>query len=151
MILMNDFRAEPIELIPQEFAAVGRVIKSGWFDFFTARRKEIAKAYFGGIKNPLVQLLAEPTDGKNHVYHLFVILCKERDRLRSDLRDHGVDNLVHYPIPIHHQPPCRSVRYDPKGLAYAESHTACCLSIPCHPQMNDDDVNKVIEVINEFK
>ena len=123
----------------------------GWFDSFTARRKEIAKAYFEGIKNPLVRLMAEPIDSESHVYHLFVILCKERDRLSGYLREHGVDNLVHYPIPVHQQAPCRSIRHDPKGLIHAEVHAARCLSIPCHPQMSDDDVNRVIEIVNEFK
>ena len=122
-----------------------------WSDLFTARRKEIAKSYFDGIKNPLIHLLAEPIDNGNHVYHLFVILCKERDRLSNYLKEHGVDNLVHYPIPVHHQPPCRNIRRDTKGLAIAESHAVRCLSIPCHPQMSDKDVCKVIEVINEFK
>ncbi|MDG6027619.1 MAG: DegT/DnrJ/EryC1/StrS family aminotransferase [Candidatus Brocadia sp.] len=123
----------------------------GWLDSFTARRRQIARAYFEGIKNPLVRLMAEPKDSENHVYHLFVMLCKERDRLSCYLRERGVDNLVHYPVPVHQQVPCRSIRRDPKGLIHAESHAACCLSIPCHPQMSADDVNKVIEVINEFK
>ncbi|GAN33368.1 pyridoxal phosphate-dependent protein [Candidatus Brocadia sinica JPN1] len=123
----------------------------GWFDFFTARRKEIAKAYFDGIKNPLVHLMAEPVDSESHVYHLFVILCDERDRLNNYLREHGVDNLIHYPIPVHHQVPCKSIRRDLKGLIHAEAHAARCLSIPCHPQMSDGEANKVIEVINEFK
>lgn len=123
----------------------------GWFDFFSARRKEIAKAYFDGIKNPLVHLMAEPVESKCHVYHLFVILCDKRDRLSNYLVEHGVDNLIHYPIPVHHQVPCRSIRRDPKGLIHAEVHATRCLSIPCHPQMSDDEVNKVIEAINEFK
>ncbi|MBW7898770.1 dTDP-3-amino-3,6-dideoxy-alpha-D-galactopyranose transaminase [Candidatus Brocadiaceae bacterium B188] len=122
-----------------------------WFDFFTARRKGIAKAYFNGIKNSLIQLMAEPSDSESHVYHLFVILCKERERLGSYLRECGVDNLVHYPIPVHHQVPCRNIRRDPKGLIHAETHAARCLSIPCHPQMIDEEVNKVIKVINDFK
>lgn len=122
-----------------------------WFGFFTDRRKEIAKAYVGGIKNPLVRLLAEPMDGKSHVYHLFVILCNDRERLSNYLREHGVDNLIHYPIPVHHQAPCKNIRQDTEGLICAESHAARCLSIPCHPQMGDVDVSKVIEIINEFK
>ncbi len=123
----------------------------GWFDSFTARRKEIAKAYFDGIKNPLIRLMAEPIDSESHVYHLFVILCNERDRLSNYLREHGVDNLVHYPIPVQHQPPCKNIQRDPKGLIHAEAHAARCLSIPCHPQMTDEDVCKVIKVINAFK
>jgi dTDP-4-amino-4,6-dideoxygalactose transaminase len=26
-----------------------------------------------------------------------------------------------------------------------------CLSIPCHPQLDDDQVKRVIEAINQFK
>lgn len=134
-----------------EMHAAILITRLNWFDSFTSRRKIIAKAYFEGIKNPLIQLLNKPADSESHVYHLFVILCEERDRLSSYLREHGVDNLVHYPIPIHHQTPCRSLRCDPKGLTRAESHAVHCLSIPCHPQMSDEDVNKVIEIINAFK
>ncbi|MDN3511004.1 MAG: DegT/DnrJ/EryC1/StrS family aminotransferase [Candidatus Jettenia sp.] len=122
-----------------------------WLDLFVARRKKIAQAYFDGIKNPSIHLLKKPINNENHVYHLFVILCDKRDHLSNYLREHGIDNLVHYPIPIHHQSPCRNVQYDPKGLSHAESFTTRCLSIPCHPQMSDNDVSRVIEVINEFK
>lgn len=134
-----------------EIHAAILTIRLGWFDLFAARRKKIAQAYFDSIKNPLIRLLAKPTDCDNHVYHLFVILCDERDRFSTYLREHGIDNLIHYPIPVHHQPPCRNMQYDPKGMSHAEYFTARCLSIPCHPQMSDNDVNKVIEVINEFR
>ncbi|MCF6158624.1 MAG: DegT/DnrJ/EryC1/StrS family aminotransferase [wastewater metagenome] len=134
-----------------EIHAAILTIRLDWLDLFAARRKKIAQAYFDGIKNPLVRLLAKPIDSKSHVYHLFVILCNERDRLGSYLRERGIDNLIHYPVPVHHQPPCRNMRCDPKGLFHAESYTARCLSIPCHPQMSDTDVNKVIGVINEFR
>lgn len=122
-----------------------------WLDLFVTRRKKIAQAYFNGIKNPLIHVLKKPINTENHVYHLFVILCDKRDSLSNYLRERGIDNLIHYPIPIHHQPPCRNVQCDPKGLSHAESFTTRCLSIPCHPQMSDNDVSRVIEVMNEFR
>lgn len=122
-----------------------------WLDIFTTRRRGIAKTYFEGIKNPIIQLLAQPLSKDNHVYHLFVILCEERDRLSAHLKACGVDSLIHYPVPAHLQPPCKGIQTDPQGLAHAESYAKRCLSIPCHPQMDNDEVNKVIEVLNAFR
>ncbi|UBF24684.1 DegT/DnrJ/EryC1/StrS family aminotransferase [Kovacikia minuta CCNUW1] len=126
-------------------------VRLTWLEEFTARRQQIAQAYYAGIKNPHILLLAQPAAAENHVYHLFVIRCQQRQRLSAYLTEKGIANLSHYPIPIHRQPPCQNVRCDPNGLVQAEVHAAQCLSIPCHPQMSDRDVAYVIEVMNEYK
>jgi len=126
-------------------------VRLGWLGSYTQRRKEIAKAYSNGISNLVIQKMAPPLERDSHVYHLYVIRCEERDRLSAYLQERGVASLSHYPIPIHQQSPCRTVRIDPQGLKHAELHAAQCLSIPCHPHMDDGDVTKVVEVINEFK
>lgn len=123
----------------------------GWLEVYTRRRKEIAEAYFIGISNSLIHTMAQPLESDSHAYHLFVVRCEERDRLAVHLREHGVSSLIHYPIPVHHQKPCTGIKMDPRGLEHAEQHAARCLSIPCHPQMSDDDVRIVTEAINEFK
>jgi len=122
----------------------------GWFDAFTRRRKEIADAYFSAIASPRVHLLARPVDRDGHVYHLFVVRCEERDRLGGYLKERGIASLSHYPIPVHHQKPCEGINRDPRGLEHAERHAAQCLSIPCHPQMSDEDIRTVIEAVNAF-
>ena len=122
-----------------------------WLKGFTTRRREIAHAYYSRIDNPHVRLLCPPNDEDNHVYHLFVVLSDERDRLTAYLKDKGVESLSHYPVPIHFQEPCRLLRSDPQGLKYSEIHASECLSIPCHPQLSDSDVSHVIQAINEFR
>ena len=119
-------------------------------DGFTERRRQIARAYRERIANPQIRLLAEPVRAENHVYHLFVLVCEERGRLAQQLKFGGVETYVHYPVPVHSQPPCKELRRDPNGLAAAESHAAKCLSIPCHPQMSGADVTTVIDAINAF-
>ena len=122
-----------------------------WLAGYTQRRREIAEAYCNGISNPLIQKMAAPVERDSHVYHLYVIRCRERDRLAAHLQEQQVSSLIHYPVPVHLQKPCSGVRTDPRGLPHAEQHAAGCLSIPCHPQMNNDDVRHVLEAINEFK
>lgn len=126
-------------------------VRLSWLDSFTKRRREIARAYLKGITNTSVRLLANPLEEQNHVYHLFLILSDERERLSAFLKTRGIDNLSHYPIPIHFQPPCKNIRIDPHGLKQAELHASRCLSLPCHPQMDDEAVKKVIEAVNEFE
>lgn len=120
-------------------------------DEFTGRRRHIANAYRGEIANPQIRLLAGPIQAGSHVYHLFVVICEERDRLAQHLKAGGVETYVHYPVPVHSQLPCKGLRRDPNGLPATELHAAHCLSIPCHPQMSDADIAKVIDSINVFK
>lgn len=133
-----------------ELQAALLLVRLGWLDDFTERRRQIAAAYHAGIRNPAIQMMAIPAQAQSHVYHLFVVLCEQRDRLAHDLKEHGVETLVHYPLPVHHQPPCKDISRDPQGLLTAERHAARCLSIPCHPQMSDAEVDKVIDTINAF-
>jgi dTDP-4-amino-4,6-dideoxygalactose transaminase len=122
-----------------------------WLDRFTDRRRAVADAYHASIVNPQITLLDKPLQPRSHSYHLFVVRSERRDSLSAHLTQAGIANLVHYPIPVHKQPPCAAVRTDPAGLSVVERHAATCLSIPCHPQMTDDDVSKVVEAMHAFK
>jgi dTDP-4-amino-4,6-dideoxygalactose transaminase len=122
-----------------------------WLPKFTERRRQVADAYRAGIENPGIVCLAEPEDPLAHVYHLFVVTCDRRDALQSHLMAEQVHSLIHYPIPIHEQEPCRQLARDPEGLLNSERHASTCLSVPCHPQMSDTDIAVVIRAINAFQ
>lgn len=121
-----------------------------WLAEFTQRRREIAAAYRAGIAHSRVRLLAPPVEASAHVYHLFVVCCAARDALQAHLQASGVQTLIHYPVPVHHQAPCVELRRDPAGLAHSETHAAHCLSLPCHPQMSDADVATVVAAVNSW-
>ena len=113
--------------------------------------RQIACAYRAQLKNPTIHLLAPTESQKSHVYHLFVICCNERERLANHLKSRGVKTLIHYPVQVHLQAPCKGVRRDPAGLEKAECHASICLSIPCHPFLSDVEVSSVIEAVNDFR
>lgn len=121
-----------------------------WLDRFTARRREIAAAYRSGIRNPAVMLPSPSQHAEAHVYHLFVVRCRQRDKLQAHLASRDIQTLIHYPVPVHHQEPCRQIRRDPRGLASSEAYSSECLSLPCHPQLTDHEVEGVIRAVNEF-
>jgi dTDP-4-amino-4,6-dideoxygalactose transaminase len=119
----------------------------GWIE----RRRVIAQRYFAAISNPHVQLLSLPANREEHAYHLFVLTTPHRESLQKHLKAQGVEALIHYPVPIHHQQPCRELRRDPAGLAEAEKHADSCLSLPCHQWLSDQQVDHVIASVNQFR
>lgn len=122
-----------------------------WLSEFTERRRQIAAAYRSGIQNSRISQLKPPEEIAAHVFHLYVITCEQRDALQAHLLEQQVQSLIHYPIPVHHQEPCQEIKRDPAGLARSEQHAASCLSLPCHPQMSDDDIQRVIVAVNSYK
>ena len=68
----------------------------------------------------------------------------------AHLKARGIESQIHYPVPVHRQAPCRDLARDPTGLAAAEAHAAECISLPCHPQLGDNEVQAVIDAVNAF-
>src|SRR2546426_174012 len=122
-----------------------------WLEGFTTRRPAIARSYLEAMRNPQVQLLARPAEASAHVYHLFGVTCPQTQALQAHLQRRDVQSLIHYPIPVHYQEPCRDIRRDPQGLMTSERHAASCLSLPSNPQMSDADVRAVIDAVNTFQ
>jgi dTDP-4-amino-4,6-dideoxygalactose transaminase len=116
------------------------------------RRRDIASAYHESISNPLVALMPLPAGERaRHAHHLFVVTTKYREELQAFLKRNGVESLIHYPIPVHQQIPCRQLQRDPQGLSRAESHALTCLSLPCHPGLTDEQVRHVADAVNRFE
>jgi dTDP-4-amino-4,6-dideoxygalactose transaminase len=134
-----------------ELQAALLLVKMRWLEEMTVRRRQIAGELAAGIANPAVTGLAAPTAPEAHVHHLFVVLCAERDRLQAHLRAAGIQALIHYPVPVHRQKPCIGVARDPQGLTRAEQHADRCLSLPCHPQMDQAQVARVVDAVNSFR
>lgn len=130
-------------------AAILRV-RLAYLDGWIQARRAIARRYLEGIRNPHIRTLPIPADIERHAYHLFVVTTPRRDALQSFLKEGGVESLIHYPIPIHAQAPCRDLPRDPQGLSGAEAHASTCLSLPCHPGLDVEAIGRVIDSVNRF-
>ena len=98
---VNDFQGLNSRL--DEIQAGFLSVKLKYIDFENARRQEIAARYIAEIKNDKIILPVNPTDVKNHVWHLFVVRTENRTALQDFLLENGVQTLIHYPIPPHKQ------------------------------------------------
>lgn len=113
-----------------------------------ARRREIADYYCKNITNPKIILPQQPFEEMEHVHHLFVVRTANRDALQQYLTENGVQTLIHYPIPPHKQQ-CYKEWNDRCYPITQQIHNEV-LSIPISPVMTDQEVMKVVEVINRF-
>lgn len=122
-------------------------VKLPYLDEETIRRQEIAKRYLNGITNSVIQL-PNVMEETGHVWHLFVVQCVERDALQSWLQEHGVQTLIHYPIPPHKQKAYSE--WNNLSLPLTERIHQQVLSLPMDPTMSDEAIEKVIAAVNGF-
>lgn len=133
-----------------EIQAAFLSVKLKYIDDENAIRCAIAEKYLAEINNPLIKLpIVRSTDKLSHVWHLFVIRCKERDRLQSYLAKHNIQTLIHYPIPPHKQK-CYN-EYNELKLPLTEQIHEEVLSLPISPVMTAEEIKSVIDVINNFR
>lgn len=88
-----------------------------------------------------------PADGPHHAGHLAVAETADADRLSGHLRGSGVTTEVHYPTPDHHQP---FITTD-VTLPVTESKIGRVLSLPCFPELTDDEITRVCEALSHYQ
>jgi dTDP-4-amino-4,6-dideoxygalactose transaminase len=135
-------------------AAVLRV-KLKRLDIDNQKRHEIAKYFCDNIYNPDIVLpyVKKQSPVKNcfspkHVWHLFVIRYSQRDELQKYLTKHGVQTLIHYPIPPHKQKAYKKMNklsYPVTELIHKE-----VLSLPISPILSMSDVKLIVNTINHI-
>lgn len=130
-------------------AAVLRV-KLAHVDEWSERRRKIARFYDGALAGLAMTLPATPA-GYEHVYHLYVVECDDRDGLQRHLASKGVTALTHYPIAIHQQegfPWGRPARLNP--LPLTERSAARVLSLPMYPELTDQEAEHVADAVRAW-
>lgn len=116
-------------------------------DGWNARRREIANRYAAGIRNSRIQVAAPV--GEDNVAHLYVVRTDDRDALRCHLQAAGVHTEVHYPLCDHRQP-CHNGAFDAVQLPATEADAARVLTLPCFPELTDEEADLVIAACNRF-
>lgn len=123
-------------------------VKLKYLDIETKNRQKIANRYRTGIKNKKVSLPMW-TENESHVFHLFVIRTKEREKLQSYLSDNNIQTVVHYPTAPHKQKAYSD--FNNITLPLTEKIHSEVLSLPIDPTLSDEDVSYIIEKINGFE
>ena len=129
-----------------EIQAAMLSVKLRHLDKETAYRRSVADAYLQGINNSAIILPISPKEA--HVWHVFIIRCEQRDKMQKYLADNGVQTLIHYPIPPHKQQAYKE--WNDLSYPVSEKIHKEVLSLPIGPTLSLNDVNKIIQLCNEF-
>lgn len=123
-------------------------VKLRHLDEDNSRRQHVAKYYYEHINNPLITMPTRLSD-ENNVYHIFPVLCPERDRLQQYLTENGIQTLIHYPIPPHKQECYKE--WNTMNLPVTEQIHQQELSIPISQILSDDDIQQITSILNSFQ
>ena len=130
-------------------AAVLRV-KLKYIDKWNEERRGIAQLYNEELAKVGGLITQHNPEFCRHVYHLYVIRVKHRDKLREFLSENGIDTGIHYPIPIHLQKAYDFLGIKTGSLHVTEKVSNEILSLPIYPEMNKEMIYYVITKIKEF-
>ena len=122
-------------------------VKLRHLDDDNAHRQRLADYYYDHVDTTCIQLpkrLAHP----ENVYHLFPILCERRDDLQRYLLEHGVETLIHYPIPPHKQDCYKEYRH--LSLPITEEIHREELSLPISQVQTLEETRTIVNMINEY-
>lgn len=114
------------------------------------RRQAIATRYAAGLRSVARLRLPTTTAGASSVFHLYPILHPERDAVQRFLAARGIETAIHYPTPVHLQPVYADLGYPSGAFPVAEEAAQQLLSLPMHPWLNDDEVDRVIDAVRAF-
>lgn len=85
-----------------------------------------------------------------HIYHQYVIRCKDRDRLKDRLAENGVTARVYYPLSLHLQPCFRSLGFKEGDFPVSEALSRETLALPIFPEILPEEQEKVVAAITGF-
>lgn len=128
-------------------------VKLKYLDEQTAHRRQIAQIFMTSIHNPAIVLPIatelSPVLLSSHVWHLFVIRCKNRDALQKHLADHGIQTLIHYPIPPHKQQ--AYPEWNALSFPLTEEIHQQVLSLPISPTLTVQEALFIVQICNDFR
>lgn len=122
-------------------------VKLKHLDSDNNKRREISKYYRENIKNPKI-ILPETYDEKSHVWHIFAVRTENRDEFQQYLTENNIQTIIHYPTPPHKQGAYKE--WNDLSFPITEEIHNTILSLPISPVMTGSEVEKVVEVVNEY-
>jgi dTDP-4-amino-4,6-dideoxygalactose transaminase len=116
---------------------------------WTDARRHLATRYREELAGLPIGLPSE-APGRRHVWHLFVVLHPQRDRIRAELERRGIQSGLHYPVPVHLQKAYAFLGHHPGEFPHAERVARECLSLPLFPEMTLTQQDQVLLALREI-
>ena len=125
-------------------------VKLKYLPKWIERRREIAKIYDEGLSELSKVKLPPPPTAKGpyyDVYQNYVIRIRKRDELVRFLEQNGVETIVSWRTPNHFHPALNLKHFK---LPKTEELSKEVVSLPMYPELSDDQVHYVIDIVHNF-
>lgn len=124
-------------------------VKLKKLDEWNESRRENAKVYDRLLNKNKLGLPVEKNYAK-HVYYLYVITYKFRDKLQEFLKSKGIETLIHYPAPVHLQKAYKDLGYKRGNFPVTERFAEEIVSLPIYSELEKNQIETIAEAINSF-
>ena len=125
-------------------------IKLKKLDEWNSRRRQVAAWYAERLASDERIVLPLVPEGRQHIYHLYVVRVPNRDRILKELSARGVGCGLHYPIPLHLQVAYRDLGYISGDFPVTEETADSILSLPMFPHMTEEMVDFTCQTLKEL-
>jgi dTDP-4-amino-4,6-dideoxygalactose transaminase len=123
--------------------------KLKYLPHWTEQRRRHADFYCSHLRSIPGLTLPTVADPMSHVWHLFVILVRDREEFRAELQDRGVATGVHYPTPIPYQPAFEHLGYRMGQFPVTEHVMSRCVSLPMFPELSEKQRGYVVASVRD--
>jgi dTDP-4-amino-4,6-dideoxygalactose transaminase len=113
-------------------------------------RRNIAHIYNDAFKDNSRIVVPQIFNQNTHVWHLYVLRVKNRNKLIENSMSMGVETSIHYPLPIHRQKAYKEHSQFNKKIENADSFSKQLISLPIFPKMKESEVEKVVDTISKL-
>ncbi len=119
-------------------------------------RNKFAKLYNEKLKDVVkTPLILEGYISSYAQYTLILENEEERNNLQAKLKEIGIPTMIYYPIPLHKQIVYNGYDFNLEDLKVSENLCKCVLSLPMHPYMSEEQIekisNEIIKILKEFR
>ncbi len=126
--------------------------KLRYLDRWNKMRRRNAGLYTDLLKGNRNLICPQEASYARHVYHIYALQIKKRDRVVSYLKREGINVFIHYPLPLHLQRAYKDLGYKRGDFSVAERVAHRIVSLPMHPFLKRYEIqyiaNKILQLLN---
>lgn len=125
-------------------------VKLKYLDTWNNKRREVASFYLSKLGEKAEFVLPLQEQNKKHVYHLFVIRCRQREKLIELLEEKNISWGIHYPNALPFIEPYRYKKHKPQDFINSSDIIKNIISIPIYPELTELQLNTICSQLLKY-
>lgn len=125
-------------------------VKLPHIDEWNEKRYQNALLYNELLSNVEEVILPKIRPESKHIFHLYVIRAKNREKLQQHLEKSGISTAVHYPVALPFMEAYYYLEHKSEDFPIAFRNQDEILSLPMYPELTKDSILYIVKKVKEF-